>query len=697
MNLKITPAILAVALTALHGNAAEPADSIADREVSLQEVTVKAAPVIRKADRDLFIPSADTKKRSADGLDLLNNMQIPTLAINTVMGTIAKGADNVEVRINGRQADINQVRALSPDNIVRVEYIENPGLRYDGAAAVLDFIVRNPNSGGAFSSQILQSLGNKFGNQSLNLKLNHGKSQWGISYYGHMRLDLPVYRENIERYELADGSTLNRIESPLEGNHNTYDPSIRADYNYIDTDTTNFYAGFYFSRRSSNLLEYNSILKSDDNSVDLRIHDATSSPQTLPGINLYFSHKLPHRQTLVFDINASCYIGRSIRDYTETPIDATQPTIDIDSRIRDRNFAVTAEGNYIKEWKRSQLTAGVRYTANRNRSTYLSSDDAVYHQTKDRIYFFGEYLHRFGKLSLSAGMGGEYNNIHSREADSRVENLLFQPRFTASYRIDDASQLRLLFQSWASTPSLSQMSPVRQEIDGLQASVGNPDLKPYNCYYTSLQYNYSGRRLMGQISAYFFRAPNAIMDYRFYDDDYIVTSYANQSGVTNFGVTVSPRIIVVPDWLTVNGSLSINRRHSRGIGYRHSLTEYTGFYSLSVSHWGFSLNADYRHGWSNLWGETITRGETVSTVTLSYNYKDWQFAGGMFIPFGHYSQGTETISRYANIERTMRTKAIEQMPFISISYNVAWGRKQRDTSKLINNDAGVQSSSTAGK
>ena len=59
-----------------------------ENSVELNEVTVKATPIIRKADRDLYVPSEDTKKRSSDGLDLLNNMQIPTLTVNTVMNTI---------------------------------------------------------------------------------------------------------------------------------------------------------------------------------------------------------------------------------------------------------------------------------------------------------------------------------------------------------------------------------------------------------------------------------------------------------------------------------------------------------------------------------------------------------------------------------------------------------------------------------
>lgn len=74
---------------------------------------MQAAPVIRKADRDLFTPSADTKKRSSDGLYLLNNMQIPTISVNTVLGSITKGAESVEERI---------------------EFIENPGVQSSSTA-----------------------------------------------------------------------------------------------------------------------------------------------------------------------------------------------------------------------------------------------------------------------------------------------------------------------------------------------------------------------------------------------------------------------------------------------------------------------------------------------------------------------------------------------------------------------------------
>ena len=162
-----------------------------EKSVELGEVTVKATPIIRKADRDLYIPSEETRKRSADGLDLLSNMQIPTLTVNTVMNTINRAGDAVEVRINGRKTDINQVKTLAPASIVRVEYHDNPGLRYGNAAAVLDFIVKNPNSGGSLRTNVSQSLGNGFGEQYLNLKLNNGSSQFEANYNGRIRFDFP--------------------------------------------------------------------------------------------------------------------------------------------------------------------------------------------------------------------------------------------------------------------------------------------------------------------------------------------------------------------------------------------------------------------------------------------------------------------------------------------------------------------------
>ena len=45
--------------------------------------------------------------------------------------------DAVELRINGVKAEIQEVKALLPADVLRIEYHDNPGLRYGNVAAVI--------------------------------------------------------------------------------------------------------------------------------------------------------------------------------------------------------------------------------------------------------------------------------------------------------------------------------------------------------------------------------------------------------------------------------------------------------------------------------------------------------------------------------------------------------------------------------
>ena len=122
--------------------AAQSNDSIPTKE--LQEVSIEAPKVIHKADMDVYHPSQSAVDNSKNGIQLLSNLMIPSLSVSDALGTINSAGQAVQVRINGREASVEQVRNLLPTTIKRVEWIENPGLRYHGATTVLNFIVTNP-------------------------------------------------------------------------------------------------------------------------------------------------------------------------------------------------------------------------------------------------------------------------------------------------------------------------------------------------------------------------------------------------------------------------------------------------------------------------------------------------------------------------------------------------------------------------
>lgn len=82
-----------------------PADTVTNE---LQEIVIEAPKVIRKADMDVYHPSKSAIDNSKDGLQLLNNLMIPTLSVNDALGTIQAAGQSVQIRINGRESSITK-------------------------------------------------------------------------------------------------------------------------------------------------------------------------------------------------------------------------------------------------------------------------------------------------------------------------------------------------------------------------------------------------------------------------------------------------------------------------------------------------------------------------------------------------------------------------------------------------------------
>lgn len=85
----------------------ETADSIPAQE--LKEVVIKAPKVIRKADMDVYHPSKSAVENSKNGMQLLNNLMIPSLSVSDALGKITAAGQSVQVRINGRTATIDNI------------------------------------------------------------------------------------------------------------------------------------------------------------------------------------------------------------------------------------------------------------------------------------------------------------------------------------------------------------------------------------------------------------------------------------------------------------------------------------------------------------------------------------------------------------------------------------------------------------
>lgn len=275
---KILP-FLALSLCTATAMAQEVQDTLLTRE--LQEVVVKASKVIRKADMDIYNPSKSAVENSKNGMQLLNNLMIPSLTVSDALGSIQAAGQSVQVRINGRVSSIEQVRTLLPETIKRVEWIDNPGLRYGGANYVLNIIVTNPAVGGSLMANARPALNTAWGFYMADAKFNTGRSQWEVGGNFKLTNKIKTYRDYSETFTYTDGTSLTRDETPLGGYMDYTTANAWASYNYIKPDTTVFMAEFGFHRNIREKELYHGQLSLSDGTSDIDLTDSNGKEEAL--------------------------------------------------------------------------------------------------------------------------------------------------------------------------------------------------------------------------------------------------------------------------------------------------------------------------------------------------------------------------------------------------------------------------------
>ncbi|MCH5228103.1 MAG: hypothetical protein J1F16_09885 [Muribaculaceae bacterium] len=663
----------------------------------LEEVSVQAARVIRKADMDVYHPSQESVNLSSNGLQLLTKVMIPSVFVDEVMGTVKAQGQNVQLRINGRIATVEQVRNLQPESVKRIEWMDNPGLRYNDANFVLNFIVSNPNTGGSLMLNAMQMVDVLFGNYYGDLKLNHGKSQWNISLYYKPMVSSKVHRDYKETFTFPSGNVLTRNETPLGGKIKNYQASANISYSYIKPDTTIFYAGISGWSDLDNLGRFVGHLSLSDPELGdiypdgINLINETGSKGVTPTLSLYLEQHFKRQQTLVVDFSASWYRGHSFTNYLETQPKTGDYITDIHTYISDCNQVYSLETDYIKQWDKSKLTAGVSYNAYRNRSKYRNLDNEIFHQWQDKVYLFGEYFHNLGKVTLSGGLGAQYTSFIFKETDQGSESWNFRPQATVTYSPGGANQLRLNFTTWQTTPSLSETNIAPQQTDGFQWNIGNPNLKTYNSYKLDLRYGFSFWRVAGNFNISASTSPKAIAPFLFWENNKLITTYENSIGKQSISFSLAPQIQLIPNWLIVSGRVEYLAERTRGTGYKLYNHNWNGSVEGALTHWNFTLLVQYEKARRSLWGQQLSWGEDVSAIALFYKWKDLQFGALVFMPFSKYDQGSKMLSKWNSNEYHLRLDY--RMVGLWINYNIQWGKQKQQVNKLIENDSSVEKSS----
>lgn len=667
-----------------------------DDAIAMDGVTVSASGQISRSDRKLIFPSERQMKVSTNGVNLLQQMMLPRIQINPMNNEIGLlGGGELQLRINGAKAEIEEIKALQPSDIIRIEYHDNPGLRYGNAEVVLDYIVRRPDTGGNFGVDLSQGMNAMWGEYNVYGKVNHKKSEFGVSYYMGPRDFYGMYRDNEEEFHLADGTTLHRIEEGEPGHGAMFMNNLSVNYNLQQTENSLFSATFRLRSNSQPHWDYQGVLTNVSDPDDkVNMIDRTKNSWTRPSLDLYYQQGLKNKQLLIFNVVGTYNREKSRRLYQESLQD--ELLTDINNNVLGDKYSLIGEAIYEKQFsKGNALSFGLRHTQSLANNEYRNGHHYETDMNQGDTYAYGEYRGKLNKLDYRLGVGVT-RSYYKQSGDDSYENYSFNPRLVLHYALPGNSFIRWKSDISNASPSLGDLSAVEQIVDSLQIRRGNPNLKAYLRYHTELTYEWQKGIFYSNLWGAYDYQPNAIMDEKYQEGDKIVQTWDNQKDWQKLSGRVTLRVGPIKDMLQFSFTGGVNHYMSHGNTYSHTYTNWYCNAEASFNYKQFSLYWQMNTNWNNFWGETLSGGENIQVLVMYYTHKNLRVGLGAFNPFtDNYKQQTENWNRFASYKKTNYVKESSQMFLASVSYNFSFGRKFKAGKRRVNNsdnDSGVMSS-----
>jgi len=680
-----------------------------EASTELGEVVVEGDAVIQKVDRQILLPNKEQLGASSDGMSLLQNLQIPRIVVNPTDNTVKTLANqDVQLRINGIEASNSEVMAINPKDVIRIEYHDQPGVRYNGAAAVINYIVKHRDTGGNLMLNASNGVTMPgWGEYHLSGKVNFGKSSFSLLTHYSPR-DIYWTRTNEETYYFSQKSKVESQKPCTIENREVGEPTrfkgnpvnLGLTYNWTNGEKNML----QIALRDNMLFMPHSKTNRDSylyqGTDSFAIHDHESSRSISPSLDIYYEHNLPDDHHLYFDVVGTYINSSNDRKYFETPLqlspqgERADSALCVISRVKGNKYSLIGEAIYEKDWENIALTVGVRHNQQWMENLYNVQRDDVQGTKVSMMtaetYAFAEVQQRVGKFSYAVGIGAMHTYIE--QAGQKQSNWIARPQLTLSY--DFGKGVFWKYKGYVSgyQPSLSAMSDVAQQIDKYQIRQGNPNLKPVMFVANEMQLSWQSKHVNLNLWANYSYDHKPIMDETYEQlidgQSYAVRTYANHRGFHRLQVAPSVQVRVLNNSLIFTVAPFANYYVSLGNSYTHKHFNPGVRASIMGMYKGWQFFGEVTTRSNNLWGETLEYGEFYHHIGLGYNADKWGFRAMLMNPFSvkGYSIETKDLSALAPNTQHAEMRDFRQMLILNFHCNLDFGTQRRDSGKRINNE-----------
>ena len=663
--------------------------------VQLDEVMV-SANLQKKADRWVFYPSDAIKRQSTDAYDVLQRMALPDLQFDLMNRTLSsqKGGA-LQIRINGMPSNLSDLAALQPQDIARVEYIDNPGIVYgDGVAAVILVHTKRGYEGMQGGVQIANALTAKQGNAYVYFKLIGLKNQLSIKTNSHYKNVGGVFTNSYKtfRYPTSD-MTLN-----AQGDDRTYrlcGGSIQLEYNRLLDERNSFFnvmANYTTSYRPENV----SASRVQHNGTPFFYEELLTKDKTHNvSLDLYLDKQFASKANLLANLTVT-YIGSDYhRAYNKVYHAAAQPAFTNAYDVDGQHKSIIGEIVFKQPLsKRHNLSLGTYNRLSDTRNTYEATNGT----SPTSLFNFNNYDYielsgTLGKLNYS--VGGGYSFYRTKNDSLMANYHFFRPSLTLSYSLSKAFRLQYYLGINPVEPQLAMLSSFVQTQSEYELRKGNPHLKPYQAYINQLSLSFRKHETTASISTYiqYSRHPftNNPPPYDAAANMFVYT-LANQHSFTHFQVRLNASQSLFSQAFKLFGWLTLNRYINNGLSFFTTYTDIIGGLSLTYDHTKWGMQANFCSAITTMFNETKTRTAPTLQLSAYYNIHRLRFTLSVNNPFMSVATTVSTLnSELVSSTSHVFQKYNDNLVQLSLSYHFRKGKARNLQKQMDNadNDAGV--------
>ena len=665
------------------------ADSLAIPTYNLDEIVIEAPRQSRIKDGMAYFPDKDVKKFSTDGISLLSRLAIPGLIVNPLKGSVeAIDQSDIAFFINGMPANRDDIDALAPSEVNKIEVLEHPtDVKYMGAQMAINYVVRKYVMGGYTKINGYASLPY----QSYSGYLYSGFNYKDMTYTLYVQPSFSkFFNQSVSKVNTVIGDrTYNIIsESDKPNGHSTGENAYFA----IQYQTKKMVFKSKFALVHS-LTPWSSTYGTVDYSVledigvegfpintssEIGSHQVRLNPQWSGNFRISLS------PTTLFLINASTlfWINKSTHSQSEW-----------------MNEDLILQNDYKAKETGNQSRLGIGFSKEFNGGHSLSIMGNGYYDLYNLSYtgdtqsfnrlktatgsLIATYTYAWTKGRVSAYGGASYLHSSVQGSESKYNKVLPLGNVSLIWNPKYSQQLNLNLMYATGSYPLSQSDPTLIRRNLLIWEQGNPDLKFVPTFRTDISYRWwnSHVSIFGFGSCQIDNNNLYPVAYENETGDGLIVSFKNGcrwiTSYVGLGITW-----FITKELTVNGSGKVLHFYKED-PYKQNKVRVDGNFNIQWAHKFFSIYAAISS--PNNYESYNGFSRTVYTCGLGVNFavKNWNI-GVQWDNFQNYnnhkqreSWGNTQEGKYSFNTKDLSDLALSRVN-LSVTYTIRYGKKQQE-------------------